>query len=68
PPKGASEEFITALRKFERQALHDTMLSLYNPISGIEMEWNAPIPQDMVELIEAMPADFEAHKDPIDWL
>ncbi|MGP4882293.1 hypothetical protein ACTXQV_63395, partial [Klebsiella pneumoniae] len=24
--------------------------------------------QDMVELIEAMRADFEAHKDDIDWL
>jgi 23S rRNA pseudouridine1911/1915/1917 synthase len=44
------------------------MLRLYHPISGIEMEWHAPIPQDMVELIEAMRADFEAHKDDIDWL
>ncbi|STU63281.1 23S rRNA pseudouridine synthase D [Klebsiella pneumoniae subsp. ozaenae] len=35
---------------------------------GIEMEWHAPIPQDMVELIEAMRADFETHKDDIDWL
>ncbi|MDD0538568.1 hypothetical protein PS023_23745, partial [Shigella sonnei] len=25
------------------------MLRLYHPISGIEMEWHAPIPQDMVE-------------------
>ena len=49
-------------------ALHATMLRLYHPISGIEMEWHAPIPQDMVELIEAMRADFEAHKDDIDWL
>ncbi len=38
-----------------------------SPISGIEMEWHAPIPQDMVELIEAMRADFEAQDD-IDWL
>ncbi len=59
---------ITALRKFDRQALHATMLRLYHPITGIEMEWHAPIPQDMVELIEAMRADFEAHKDDIDWL
>ncbi len=44
------------------------MLRLYHSISGIEMEWHAPIPQDMVELIEAMRADFEAHKDDIDWL
>ncbi|STS99612.1 23S rRNA pseudouridine synthase D [Klebsiella michiganensis] len=26
------------------------------------------IPQDMVDLIDAMRADFETHKDDIDWL
>lgn len=25
-------------------------------------------PQDMVELIDAMRADFEEHKDQVDWL
>jgi hypothetical protein len=35
---------------------------------GIEMEWHAPIPQDMVELIDALRADFEEHKDDVDWL
>lgn len=68
PPKGASDEFISVLRKFDRQALHATMLRLYHPISGIEMEWHAPIPQDMVQLIEVMRADFEEHKDDIAWL
>ncbi len=68
PPKGASEAFISTLRKFDRRALHATMLRLYHPISGIEMEWHAPIPQDMVELIEVMRADFEEHKDEVDWL
>ncbi|MFP1454088.1 23S rRNA pseudouridine(1911/1915/1917) synthase RluD [Escherichia coli] len=58
PPKGASEDVLSTLRKFDRQALHATMLRLYHPISGIEMEWHAPIPQDMVELIEVMRADF----------
>ncbi len=68
PPKGASEEFISTLRKFDRRALHATMLRLYHPVSGIEMEWHAPIPQDMVDLIDAMRVDFEDHKDDVDWL
>jgi 23S rRNA pseudouridine1911/1915/1917 synthase len=68
PPKGASDEFISVLRKFDRQALHATMLRLYHPITGIQMEWHAPIPQDMVDLIDAMRADFEEHKDQVDWL
>lgn len=67
-PKGASDDFIAALRKFDRQALHATMLRLYHPISGIEMEWHAPLPQDMVELITAMRADYEDNKESIDWL
>lgn len=62
-PKGALEELVTALRSFDRQALHATMLRLYHPISGIEMEWHAPIPQDMVDLIEVLKADAEAFKD-----
>lgn len=57
PTKGSSEEFVSVLRKFDRQALHATMLRFYHPISGILMEWSAPNPQDMVELIEAMRAD-----------
>ncbi|MCX8958162.1 23S rRNA pseudouridine(1911/1915/1917) synthase RluD [Erwinia psidii] len=67
PPKGASEGFISALRKFDRQALHATMLRLYHPITGIEMEWHAPLPQDMIDLIIALKADTEEFKDQLDW-
>ncbi|TCV99306.1 23S rRNA pseudouridine(1911/1915/1917) synthase RluD [Biostraticola tofi] len=57
PSKGATEEFSRVLRGFDRQALHATMLRLYHPITSIEMEWHAPLPQDMVDLIEALKAD-----------
>ncbi|AFH93026.1 TPA: 23S rRNA pseudouridine(1911/1915/1917) synthase RluD [Providencia stuartii] len=67
PLKGASEEFFEVMRKFDRQALHATMLRLYHPISGIQMEWHAPLPDDMVELIEALKADYQLHKDDMDW-
>ncbi|KJV46932.1 23S rRNA pseudouridylate synthase [Pantoea sp. BL1] len=68
PPKGASDAFIAALRGFDRQALHATMLRLYHPITGIEMEWHAPLPQDMVDLIEALKADTHEFRDQMDWL
>jgi len=67
PPKGASEAFINTLRGFDRQALHATMLRLYHPITGIEMEWHAEIPQDMVDLVNALKADTEEFKDQLDW-
>jgi 23S rRNA pseudouridine1911/1915/1917 synthase len=67
PPKGASEAFITTLRGFDRQALHATMLRLYHPISGIEMEFHAALPQDMVDLIAALKADTEEFKAQLNW-
>ncbi|KAF6676412.1 23S rRNA pseudouridine(1911/1915/1917) synthase RluD [Pantoea sp. EKM20T] len=67
PPKGASEALITTLRGFDRQALHATMLRLYHPISGIEMEFHAALPQDMVDLIAALKADTEEFKDQLNW-
>ncbi|HGW4592896.1 TPA: 23S rRNA pseudouridine(1911/1915/1917) synthase RluD [Proteus mirabilis] len=65
--KGASEEFRETLRRFDRQALHATMLRLYHPITGIEMEWHAPLPDDMVELIRVLKVDAEQFKDEMDW-
>ncbi|HEJ9676671.1 TPA: 23S rRNA pseudouridine(1911/1915/1917) synthase RluD [Proteus mirabilis] len=67
PLKGASEEFRDTLRRFDRQALHATMLRLYHPITGIEMEWHAPLPDDMVELIRVLKVDAEQFKDEMDW-
>ncbi|MGK2946016.1 MAG: 23S rRNA pseudouridine(1911/1915/1917) synthase RluD [Candidatus Malihini olakiniferum] len=59
-PKVISRELATALRTFDRQALHATMLRLYHPVIGTEMEWNAPLPQDMVDLVKVLKADVEA--------
>ncbi|WP_369788934.1 23S rRNA pseudouridine(1911/1915/1917) synthase RluD [Rouxiella sp. WC2420] len=67
PPKGASDNFIQQLRTFDRQALHATMLRLFHPVTGIQMEWHAPLPQDMVDLISALKADTEEFKDQMHW-
>ncbi|MGL4600673.1 MAG: 23S rRNA pseudouridine(1911/1915/1917) synthase RluD [Plesiomonas sp.] len=67
PPRGASEAFLQVLRKFDRQALHATMLRLVHPISGELLEWHAPIPDDMVELVETLRADAQEHKDDMDY-
>lgn len=49
-----------------RYSNHAASLSPRSPAS--KWNWHAPIPQDMVELIEVMRADFEEHKDEVDWL
>lgn len=68
PPKGASEAFKEVMRRFDRQALHATLLRLYHPITSIEMEWHVPLPQDMVALIAALKEDTELFKKSMNWL
>jgi 23S rRNA pseudouridine1911/1915/1917 synthase len=59
PPKGASEKLISTLREFKRQALHATMLRLTHPITGEQMEWHAPVPDDMAQLAQALRDDTQ---------
>jgi len=40
------------LNGFPRQALHATRLALEHPASGEMMEWHAPLPQDMQNLLK----------------
>ncbi|APD86805.1 23S rRNA pseudouridine(1911/1915/1917) synthase [Alteromonas sp. Mex14] len=58
-PKGASEEFIAALRGFKRQALHAAQLSLFHPETEEWMTWKAPLPQDMQDMLKAVKKDSE---------
>ncbi|HHE8819908.1 TPA: 23S rRNA pseudouridine(1911/1915/1917) synthase RluD [Haemophilus influenzae] len=67
PPKNASEDFMEVLRNFKRQALHAVMLRLAHPITGEMMEWYAPLPDDFVELLNALKADYLEHKDELDY-
>ena len=53
-PKKASEELKDALVNFTRQALHSKKLTLTHPISGELMSWKAPLPDDMIRLLEVL--------------
>ena len=57
-PAGAGPAVIEALESFRRQALHAARLQLVHPLTGAEMEWEAPLPTDMAQLI----AVLEAHE------
>ncbi|WP_434312964.1 23S rRNA pseudouridine(1911/1915/1917) synthase RluD [Haemophilus influenzae] len=67
PPKNAREDFMEVLRNFKRQALHAVMLRLSHPITGEMMEWYAPLPDDFVELLNALKADYLEHQDELDY-
>jgi 23S rRNA pseudouridine1911/1915/1917 synthase len=40
------------LNGFPRQALHATQLALDHPVTGERMEFHAPLPEDMEELLD----------------
>ncbi len=50
-PKNASETLTKILRKFKRQALHASLLSLTHPVSKETLSITAALPNDMVELL-----------------
>lgn len=56
-PAGASPQLLEALASFRRQALHAARLRLTHPISGREMEWESPLPEDMAWLVAVLEAD-----------
>ena len=45
------------LRAFHRQALHAARLELAHPLTGKELEWKAPPPEDMQRLLTTLEAD-----------
>ncbi|WP_394243963.1 23S rRNA pseudouridine(1911/1915/1917) synthase RluD [Vibrio astriarenae] len=60
-PREASAEVTEMIRQFDRQALHAAMLRFEHPVTGEEVEFHAPIPDDMVIMTEALRADTELH-------
>jgi len=53
-PAKISAELRATLLKFPRQALHATVLSLNHPSTDELLSWEAPMPDDMVQLIAAI--------------
>jgi 23S rRNA pseudouridine1911/1915/1917 synthase len=53
-PKKASEILKESLLGFKRQALHSKRLTLNHPSTGELMSWKAPLPDDMLELLDIL--------------
>ena len=58
-PQQMMPEFVDYLRGFKRQALHAGQLSLTHPKTGKTMKWKAPMPDDMLDLIDILRDDVE---------
>jgi 23S rRNA pseudouridine1911/1915/1917 synthase len=51
---GKSRSGDARLDAFPRQALHAWRLALIHPASGVEMAWEAPLPEDFANLLDAL--------------
>lgn len=60
-PKATDPLLQQALRQFKRQALHARKLQFTHPISKQLQQWEAPIPQDMEDLLTLLQADKQTH-------
>ncbi len=60
-PSQAAPELVELLRGFRRQALHAFRLGLVHPASGRHLRWKSPLPDDMVQLLEALDQDAQTH-------
>lgn len=59
--KISSPILVEAIKTFGRQALHAERLGLIHPVTGESMSWEAPLPDDMIQLIAALTEDYYAH-------
>lgn len=57
--KGASEALTAELHKFRRQALHAAHIEFVHPVTKEHMSFDAPIPDDMLELEEILREDLK---------
>ena len=53
-PRKADAILKKALVNFKRQALHSRKLTLAHPISGELVSWKAPLPEDMLALLDVL--------------
>ena len=62
-PKGAPDALVAALRGFRRQALHAEVLEFAHPLGGQPVRCEAPLPDDMRDLLRLLREDSAAHAE-----
>lgn len=61
-PAASDDAFVQMLKSFKRQALHARHLGLIHPATNKFIEWEVDVPQDMLDLQDALRLDFEKYK------
>ncbi len=66
-PRGVSEDVRNALQSFRRQALHASDLGFTHPVSGADMQFHAPLPDDLLALLIALNDGIKKDFDGMLW-
>jgi 23S rRNA pseudouridine1911/1915/1917 synthase len=62
-PPASGPALLAALAGFRRQALHAARLQLAHPMSGRMLEWEAPLPADMLGLVAVLDDDLRESRE-----
>jgi 23S rRNA pseudouridine1911/1915/1917 synthase len=65
PPR-PSPALLAVLRGFTRQALHAARVGLVHPVTGQALDIEAPLPDDLSELVRALAADAKGRRPDVD--
>jgi len=60
-PQKCAPQLRAILAAFPRQALHAARLGLEHPATGEWMEWEAPLPEDLTDLLQQIRAALSRH-------
>ncbi len=66
-PRGATEGLTNVLQSFRRQALHASDLGFAHPQSGLSMQFHAPLPADLLELLNSLAGGAKADFETMQW-
>ncbi len=64
-PGGCGPRCKEAIRHFSRQALHAHQLALSHPLNQQAMSWQAPLPDDIQQLLQILQDDFLAQGESV---
>ena len=61
-PAGAQQDLVDYIQSFKRQALHAWKLSFVHPQHGGEVSYEAPLAEDIQQLISLLQKDLQTHE------
>ena len=66
-PPGADTVLADALKNFRRQALHASSLGFTHPVKGEDLQFHAPLPADLLQLLDVLGGEAKLDFESMQW-